>query len=358
MQRTGVWPPSSCRPCRLRASRLQQRLRSKNSWRAHPKTATSPPARQAADGSLRVAIVGAAWMRAFQSASARCGVRWQRLLLESDLAQAPAGGWCWCAESLTRAGFVRTDDGSSIAVGPSRAEGLPEEITLALAGSGRRPRVVRVDVAGVGTSPPRARESANRRRILRRHAVALVRRRSKRVSPPRSICRSAISTPPSRRRALTFSARFGRRCGSPASRSRSTSLPASANGSRCDGNFTRSTPTCPLWRKSRCRIRRPAPAASRPRRAIARRDGELRHRAGMAAATDLLPLLARAAPAMSALPGGTVRSLHYADAHVVFELQKLDRRRSRCCSASCSARGLVAIAVPIATGARLRIGLD
>ena len=68
-------------------------------------------------------------------------------MLESDLARPPAGGWCWCAESLARAGFIRTDDGSTIAVGPSHAGALPEEIALALAGSGHRPRLVRVDIA-------------------------------------------------------------------------------------------------------------------------------------------------------------------------------------------------------------------
>src|SRR5256884_8733472 len=114
-----------------------------------PEDSHVAPGRQSADGSLRVAIVGAAWMRAFQAASNRCVIRWQRVLLESDLARPLAGGWCWCAESFERAGFVRTDSGSSISVGPSHAAGLPEELALALAGSGRRPRLVRADIAGV-----------------------------------------------------------------------------------------------------------------------------------------------------------------------------------------------------------------
>src|ERR1700682_872797 len=115
-----------------------------------PEDSHVAPGRQSADGSLRVAIVGAAWMHAFQAASKRCALRWQRVLLESDLAIPPAGGWCWCSESLDRAGFVRTNSGSSIAVGPSHAAALPEELALALAGSGRRPRLVRVDVPGAG----------------------------------------------------------------------------------------------------------------------------------------------------------------------------------------------------------------
>ena len=95
-----------------------------------------------------------------------------------------------------------------------------------------------------------------------------------------------------------------------------------------------------------------------PAAAIARRDGELRHRAGLAAGNDLLPLLARASPAMSALPGGAIRSLHYADGHVIFELQKLDPSQTTLLQRELQRQGLVAIAVPVANGARLRIGLD
>ena len=95
-----------------------------------------------------------------------------------------------------------------------------------------------------------------------------------------------------------------------------------------------------------------------PASAIARRHGELRHRAGLAASDDLLPLLARAAPAMSAIPGGSIRSLHYADGHVVFDLQKLDPSQTTRLQRELQQQGLVAIAVPTANGARLRIGLD
>src|SRR5258705_5673454 len=105
---------------------------------------------QGADGSLRVAIVAEAWMRAVAAASARIGVRWRRIVLESDLAQPPSGGWCWCAPALDRAGFVRTAEGSTLAVGPATSEAPPAELVLALAGSrGQRPRQVRVDVAGI-----------------------------------------------------------------------------------------------------------------------------------------------------------------------------------------------------------------
>src|ERR1700682_2175444 len=102
-----------------------------------PEDSHVAPGRQSADGWLRVAIVSAAWIRAFQAASKRCAIRWQRVLLESDLATPPEGGWCWCAESLERVGFVRTDGGSSISVGPSHAAGLAEGLALWLSRRGR-----------------------------------------------------------------------------------------------------------------------------------------------------------------------------------------------------------------------------
>src|SRR5215470_15309126 len=65
------------------------------------------PAAQGDDGSVRVAIVDAAWMRDFAAASAKCDIRWSRVVLESDLAQPPREGWCWCAAALDQPGFVR-----------------------------------------------------------------------------------------------------------------------------------------------------------------------------------------------------------------------------------------------------------
>jgi len=107
-------------------------------------------AAQAADGTLRVAIVANAWMRSFTAASARSGLTWRRIIVESDLAQPPAGGWCWCSAALDRPGFVRTAGGASIAVGPARGDAPPDELKLALAGGrGPRPRGVRVDIDGV-----------------------------------------------------------------------------------------------------------------------------------------------------------------------------------------------------------------
>ncbi len=85
-------------------------------------------------------------------------------------------------------------------------------------------------------------------------------------------------------------------------------------------------------------------AAMPPLQAIGRRDAELRHRAGLPARDDFLPLLARAAPALATLPTGSVRSLRYADGHVVLELQKSDAAQIAHVQRELQGRGLTAIA--------------
>jgi hypothetical protein len=314
--------------------------------------------RQSADGSLPVAIVGAAWMRAFQAASKRCIIRWQRVLLESDLARPPAGGWCWCAESLESAGFVRTDSGSSISVGPSHAADLPEELALALAGSGRRPRLVRVDVAGVDQTllerartqtgveftagppwhwsgaEPAAFDTAIDLQVGAFDTASAAPRMNvaRLFRPALWIVAAALMIHVLAGVGEWLSLRW---------QLRTLDREISALAQVAVGDSAASNA-----------------AGVTPASAIARRHGELRHRAGLAASNDLLPLLARAAPTISAIPAGAVRSLHYADGHVVFELQKLDVPQTTRLQRELQQLGLVAIAVPTATGARLRIGLD
>ena len=319
-----------------------------------PEDSHVAPGRQSADGSLRVAIVGAAWMRAFQAASKRCALRWQRVLLESDLAIPPAGGWCWCSESLDSAGFVRTDSGSSITVGPSHAAALPEELALALAGSGRRPRLVRVDVAGVGQA------------LLERART-------------QTGVEFTAGTPWhwSAAQAAAFDSAIDLQVGSFDTASTAPRMDIArlfrpalwiAGAALAIYVLAGAGEWLSLQWQLRALDREMSTLAQvvlggvapegTPASAIARRHGELRHRAGLPASNDLLPLLARAAPAISAIPGGAIRSLHYADGHVVFDLQKLDPSQTTRLQRELQQQGLVAIAVPTANGARLRIGLD
>ena len=319
-----------------------------------PEDSHVAPGRQSADGSLRVAIVGAAWMRAFQAASKRCALRWQRVLLESDLASPPAGGWCWCSESLDRAGFVRTDSGSSIAVGPSQAAALPEELALALAGSGRRPRLVRVDVPGVG--------QALLERARTQTGVEFTAGTPWNWSGAQAaVFDSAIDLQVGSFDTASTAPRMDiARLFRPALWIAGAALAIyvlAGAGEWLSLQWQLRALDREMATLAQIALGGVAPEVS-PASAIARRHGELRHRAGLPASNDLLPLLARAAPAMSAIPGGAIRSLHYADGHVVFDLQKLDPSQTTRLQRELQQQGLVAIAVPTANGARLRIGLD
>jgi general secretion pathway protein L len=313
------------------------------------------PATQSADGSLRVAIVEDAWMRSFAVASLKSGIQWRKVMLESDLAQPPAGGWCWCAAAADQPGFARTAAGATIAVGPVRGNTLPDEITVALAGSrAQRPRVVRVDMTGATPAlMAQAREATgvefSAGATWRWHAAS----------------------------AATFSAAidlqsgaFGARPAAPRVDVARWLRPALLVAACAAGVHILASVGQWLslhWQSSEllrdlaavARTAAPdAPVDLAPATAIARRDASLRHSAGLAAADDLVPLLARAAPVLSGLPPGAMRSLRYADGHVVIDLQKLDAAQLSRVQQDLQREGLVAIGAPTASGARLRLGLD
>lgn len=310
---------------------------------------------QAADGTVRGAVVAASWMRDFNAASDRAGIRWDRIVLECDLARPPSSGWCWCARSIDDAGFVVTDRGTSIGVGPAHHTGLPAELALAItAASQHAPRVVRVDIAGIG--PERLAQAAEQTGVA--FSAGVPWRWSD--ADPRAFG-SAVDL-----------ATTGADTTASASGTATMRLfrPAVAIAALALSIHVLATLGQWLWLQWQTRaVQRDLVAVARgaapdaaagtpPMQAIARRDAELRHRAGLPARDDFLPLLARAAPALSALPAGNVRSLRYADGHIVLELQKSDAAQIARVQSELQGRGLAAIAAPTAGGARLRLGLD
>jgi type II secretion system protein L len=311
---------------------------------------------QAPDGSLRVAIVADSWMRSLMSSSQSMNLRWRRLVLESDLAQPPEGGWCWCAPTLQSAGFVRTAEGATLAVGPALGETPPDELVSAIAG--RRelaPRQVRVDVAGV-----MAPLLAQSQKIT---GVEFVAGRPWRWS---------AAAPAAWKNAIDLHADAP---GGVAPVPRATVIgvlrPALWVAACALGIHVLASvgqwgwlywQSLQLQREIAALAQTAAPeevaAGVAPIGALARRDALLRHRAGRAADDDALPLLSRAAPALATLPAGALRSLHYVDAHVVIELQQQDAAQAARVQRELQRNGLVVIAAPTANGARLRIGLD
>jgi len=88
---------------------------------------------------------------------------------------------------------------------------------------------------------------------------------------------------------------------------------------------------------------------------LARRHTDARHRAGLAAPGDALPLLARIAPALAALPERTLKTAIYADGHWTFELGKLDPAGAGEFERRLAASGLTALQATTAAGTRVRI---
>ena len=314
---------------------------------------------QRGDGGLRVAIVAQTWMSAFVSASQRCGLFWDRAVLESDLAPAPARSWRWCAGSIAQPGFVRTDRGATIAVGPAQGDAPPAELALALArGGAEAPRTVRVDADGASPA------LLNRARAIT--GVEFV------AGAP---WHWADATPAAFASAIDLlSGRYGAEASRPAVDLRRLLRPALWIAALAIGIHVAATVGNWLWlRWESAAIDRDLTAVARaavpefaqgsatetsPIAALARRERDLKHRAGLAAPDDFLPLLARAAPALAALPAGAIRSLSYADGHLVLDLQKTEPAQPSRLQRELQKAGLVAIAAPTAAGARLRVGLN
>jgi general secretion pathway protein L len=310
---------------------------------------------QAADGKLRVAIISDAWMRAFNAASARSGIRWRRIVLESDLAQPPAAGWCWCAAAADRPGFLRTSDGATLAVGPATGTAPPEELVLAVnGGRAQRPVRVRADVAGATPELLTQAKAAT--------GVEFVAGTPWRWSAASADAwQAAINLQTAQDASAAAAARVDvQRLLRPALWIAACALGIHVLASVGQWSWL-SWQSLQVQRELASLAQTAAPeeaASAAPAVAIARRDAQLRHRAGLIADDDALPLLARAAPAMASLPAGTIRSLRFADGHVVFELQKLDASQPARVQRDLQQAGLVTIAAPVASGVRLRVGLD
>jgi hypothetical protein len=90
---------------------------------------------------------------------------------------------------------------------------------------------------------------------------------------------------------------------------------------------------------------------------IARVHADARHRAGRAAPSDAMPLLARAAPALAALPTGALRTATYGQGAWTIELAKVDETALASLRDRAGSAGLTVVQAPTASGVRARIGV-
>ena len=294
---------------------------------------------QAADGDVRVAVVDSALMQSIMTAAADRDLDSRRIMLESDLAIAPDGGWCWCAAHLHRSGFARSSGGTTIAASAVHDMQPPEELVAALAQSGaRRPKIVRADVDGLTASLlARATEVTG---------VPFVEGRPWRWfdADAKTFARAVDLQTGPYNQAVGASRRNLARVTEAGDVAGSRRHPDSGHrhhwpvGRAAVADCVQPGAILRRWPRNL-----PLPGASSdipPAVAIAQRDAQLRHAAGQAARDDFVPLLGRIAPTpLASLPPGAVKVMRYGEGHIVFDTQQVDcGANQNSCSAICSAQ--------------------
>jgi type II secretion system protein L len=310
---------------------------------------------QSPDGRVRVAVVARALMTALtdRGVFARLG----RIVAEPELA-AVQGGWRWCAAAADLEGFVRRSDGSAFSVSPVGAGGvLPAELALALdeaRRNGTPPATVRVDA-------PLAPASLLRWKNETGVAFSVGAPWRWEASPPTAFAAAIdlrqgafAQTPvaPRGARARLFVPALALVAASLALHVLATVVDWGAL--KLDG-----WRTTRAWTELAIEAGIPQNEVTDPssaRRGLARRYAELRHANGLPAPDDALPLLARAAPAFTALPAGAVKSATYADGHWTIDVARADPAQLAAFDARLRSAGVPAVLATSAAGARVRLG--
>jgi len=299
---------------------------------------------QAADGRVAAAIAERALIEGIEGAAA-----FARIVPESALAAA-AGEWSWRA-SASGEGFVTTPHGAFAVT--QHASELPPELVAALAQARHArhsPATIAVTFDVDDSTRARWREAtqvefvaAPRWRWTDAAAADIARAPDWRAPMP---------APPGRERAARV-AWFR-----PALVIASVALALHVGATLVQWAALRWS----AWRVERETIALAqsagVPDATSAPAAIAglvRRHADARHRAGLAAPGDALPLLAQAAPALAALPAAALRSAIYSDRAWTLELGKLDPAALARVDRSLEERGLTVMQAPTAAGVRMRI---
>lgn len=325
------------------------------------------PAAQRHNGRVIVAIVSRALLTSLRARAATIqATPAARILVEPELAGVGTG-WRWCVpdtelelDGQTAGSFVRAADGSAFPVSPIGADDtLPPELQLALAQTlreGPRPSEIRVD-ANVA--------DATLARWQGETGVPFVRGAPWRwfdadpatfAAATNLLQRELAPTPPP----------------PPGSKLRAFKVALVLAGIALVLQVTATIGEWAWWRVADWRTTRatiaiateagvPAANAATAKTALAglaKRYADERHTRGLTAPEDALPLLARAAPALSGLAAtpGVLKSATYADGHWTLDLQGGNPQVVRGIEAKLKESGTPAIVAQSQTGVRVRIG--
>jgi type II secretion system protein L len=302
-------------------------------------------------GTCAVAVASKALVHAI----ATDGRRIVRIVPESALAPH-VDGWTWCASSAGD-GFVRRNDGSAFTVQAIASDGsLPSELAAALS-QATRTQVAppRVHIAfPVDTSRLDAWSQARGVPFVRAPAWQWEQASAAAFAGAPDLLRDAT------RRAADANGSSTVRSFRPALLLACAALALYVGGLVVEWTWL----NVENWRLSHALVDTAAAAqlpdaASAPGafHAIARQIAQLRHRALQSAPADALPLLARAAPALGALPSGALRSARYAGDAWTLELGNVDASALSLATRRLADAGVDALAAPTAGGTRMRLSL-
>jgi hypothetical protein len=277
--------------------------------------------------------------------------RVSRIVPESSLARPTGKGWHWY-ESAGGGGFVVRDDASAFAVGAYEGR-IPAELAAALAATeraGTAPDVVRSAVLADAAALASASQATGVR------FVAAPAWRWEEADDAAFACAPDFVERPQARAPVRGAGRFRA----------ALVLAGLALALHLGGLLTQwAWLSIADWRISRTVVREAQAAgiadvtsAAAATRAVMRDNRTLRHRAAQATPEDALPLLARAAPAVSALPPNAVKSMTYANAAWTLELTGVDAEVVSRVARALDSAGVRAIAAPVSGGTRMRLTLD
>ncbi len=299
-----------------------------------------------ARGGVQVIVIARALVASLRSGFAR-------VFAEPSLAPVPqAGQWHWLA-SAGGGSFVRRPDGSAFAAGPADTGGkLPEELTLALAQARRN------DQAPATIAAAFAVDDARLAAWAAQCGVRVIRIPAWRWDDAGARIADAPDLAMEDEQSVGDAA--------PARDGRGWRIAAALLGAalvlQVGATVTHWTLLqLDLWRAERATVATAtqsgvaAADSAAAAAGLAKRYVGARHRAGLSAPGDALPLLARAAPALGALPAGVLRNAAYAPEHWTFDFAKLDPAVQATLDRKMSGAGLATLQVATAGGLRMRV---
>ncbi|MFO1396985.1 MAG: type II secretion system protein GspL [Burkholderiales bacterium] len=306
---------------------------------------TASPRR--ADGAVEVAIASRALVAALQRDFAR-------VIAEPAASPLPgAGAWRWY-RSQAGGGFVRKPDGSAFALSAPSPGRTPDELALALAHAVRAGTPPRVEVAfPVDDSELAAWSAQCGARFERAVAWHWDQDGAPLAAAPDLLHGEFSRTPAAPAR--TFVQRLAWPLGIAAA-----ALALHVAATLVEWAVLRYD----TWQveRSLIEVARAAGAGDAATgdaasAALARRFADARHRARQPAPDDALPLLARTAPALAALPAGTLKSASYGAGSWTFDLGKLAPPAMDALDRTLTLAGVGVLAATSASGTRVRATL-